>query len=79
MPVTGHGGPQGCERLWLPHYLDKWLIDGGKVIIFGCAANRKSQRLVSTPVPLMQNIPLHRGADKSLDFHICSTTKRIFL
>jgi hypothetical protein len=28
----GHGGPQGCERLRLPHYLDKRLIDGGKVV-----------------------------------------------
>jgi hypothetical protein len=32
IPVTGHGGPQGCERLRLPHYLDKRLIDGGKVV-----------------------------------------------
>jgi hypothetical protein len=23
IPVTGHGGPYGCERLRLPHYLDK--------------------------------------------------------
>jgi hypothetical protein len=30
--VTGHGGPQGCERLRLPHYLYKRLIDGGKVV-----------------------------------------------
>jgi hypothetical protein len=30
--VTGNGGPQGCERLRLPHYLDKRLIDGGKVV-----------------------------------------------
>jgi hypothetical protein len=30
--VTGLGGPQGCERLRLPHYLDKRLIDGGKVV-----------------------------------------------
>jgi hypothetical protein len=27
-PVTVHGGPQGCERLRLPHYLDKRQIDG---------------------------------------------------
>jgi hypothetical protein len=27
IPVTGHGG----EMLRLPHYLDKRLIDGGKV------------------------------------------------
>jgi hypothetical protein len=31
IPVTGHGGPYGCERLRLPHYLDKRLIDGGRV------------------------------------------------
>jgi hypothetical protein len=30
--VTGHGGTYGCERLRLPHYLDKWLLDGGKVV-----------------------------------------------
>jgi hypothetical protein len=30
--VTGHGGPLGCERLRLPHYLDKRLIDSGKVV-----------------------------------------------
>jgi hypothetical protein len=34
--VTGHGGPSGCERLRLPHYLDKWLIDGGKVVSPTC-------------------------------------------
>jgi hypothetical protein len=32
IPVSGHGGPSGCERLRLPHYLDKRLIDGGKVV-----------------------------------------------
>jgi hypothetical protein len=32
IPVTGHGGPKGCERLRLPHYIDKRLIDGGKVV-----------------------------------------------
>jgi hypothetical protein len=32
IPVAVHGGPQGCERLRLLHYLDKWLIDGGKVV-----------------------------------------------
>jgi hypothetical protein len=32
IPVTGRGGPWGCGRLRLPHYLDKWLIDGGKVV-----------------------------------------------
>jgi hypothetical protein len=32
IPIPGHGGPYGCERLRLPHYLDKQLIDGGKVV-----------------------------------------------
>jgi hypothetical protein len=32
IPVPGRGGPQGCERLRLPHYLDKRPIDGGKVV-----------------------------------------------
>jgi hypothetical protein len=32
IPVTGHGGPSGCERLRLPHYLDKRQLDGGKVV-----------------------------------------------
>jgi hypothetical protein len=30
--VTGRGGPWGCERSRLPHYLDKRLTDGGKVV-----------------------------------------------
>jgi hypothetical protein len=32
IPVIGHGGSQGCERLRLTHYLGKRLIDGGKVV-----------------------------------------------
>jgi hypothetical protein len=32
IPVPGHGGPYGWERLRLPHYLDKRLTDGGKVV-----------------------------------------------
>jgi hypothetical protein len=31
-PSTGLGGPKGCERLRLPHFLDNWLTDGGKVV-----------------------------------------------
>jgi hypothetical protein len=26
--LTGHEGPQGCETLRLPHFLDIWLTDG---------------------------------------------------
>jgi hypothetical protein len=32
IPVTGHGGPQGCETLRVPHYLDNRLTDGGKAL-----------------------------------------------
>jgi hypothetical protein len=38
IPLTGHGGPSGCKRLRLPHYLDKRLIDGSTlpVVLYGC-------------------------------------------
>jgi hypothetical protein len=36
IPVTGRGGPYGCERSRLPHYLDKRLTDGGKVVSPTC-------------------------------------------
>jgi hypothetical protein len=32
IPVTGRGGPQGCETSRLPHCLDNWLTDGGEVV-----------------------------------------------
>jgi hypothetical protein len=31
IPVTGSGGPYGCERSRLPHFLDNRLTDGGEV------------------------------------------------
>jgi hypothetical protein len=31
IPVTGRGGPQGCERSRLPYFLDSRLTDGGEV------------------------------------------------
>jgi hypothetical protein len=31
IPVTGRGGPDGCETLRLPHSLDNRLTDGGKL------------------------------------------------
>jgi hypothetical protein len=32
IPVTGRVGPQGCETLRLPHFLDNRLTDGGEVV-----------------------------------------------
>jgi hypothetical protein len=32
MPVTGHGGPYGCETSRLPHFQDTRLTDGGEVV-----------------------------------------------
>jgi hypothetical protein len=32
IPVTGRGGPQGCETSRLPHSLDNRLTDGGEVV-----------------------------------------------
>jgi hypothetical protein len=32
IPVTGHGGPLGCETSKVPHFLDDWLTDGGEVV-----------------------------------------------
>jgi hypothetical protein len=32
IPVTGRGRLQGCEMLRIPHCLENWLTDGGKVV-----------------------------------------------
>jgi hypothetical protein len=32
MPVTGHGGPQGCEKSKIPYFLDNQLTDGGEIV-----------------------------------------------
>jgi hypothetical protein len=31
-PVTGYGGPQGCETSELPHFPDSWLTGVGEVV-----------------------------------------------
>jgi hypothetical protein len=42
IPVTGRGGPWGCERSKLPHFLDNRLTDGGEVVSL-------TRRLLFTP------------------------------
>jgi hypothetical protein len=32
IPVTGGGGPYGCETSRIPHFLDNRLTDGGEVV-----------------------------------------------
>jgi hypothetical protein len=32
IPVTGRGGPYGCETSRLPHFLDNRYKDGGEVV-----------------------------------------------
>jgi hypothetical protein len=32
IPVTGCGGPKGCETSRLPHFLDSRLTDDGEVV-----------------------------------------------
>jgi hypothetical protein len=32
IPVTGHEGPDDCETLRLPHFIDNRLTDGGEVV-----------------------------------------------
>jgi hypothetical protein len=32
IPVTGRGGPWGCETSSLPHFVDNRITDGGEVV-----------------------------------------------
>jgi hypothetical protein len=36
IPVTGCGGPYGCETPRLPHFLDNRLTDGGEAVSLTC-------------------------------------------
>jgi hypothetical protein len=36
VPLTCRGGPYGCERSRIPHFLEYRLTDGGEVVILTC-------------------------------------------
>jgi hypothetical protein len=36
IPITGCGGPQGCETLRLPHFQDSRLRDGSEFVSLTC-------------------------------------------
>jgi hypothetical protein len=44
IPVTGRGGPLGCETSRLPHFPDNRLIDGGDVVSLTLLDVRKWRR-----------------------------------
>jgi hypothetical protein len=48
VPVTGHGGPQGCETLRLPHFLGNRLTDGGEVASLMCRLPFTSRKILGT-------------------------------
>jgi hypothetical protein len=48
IPVTGCGGPQGCETLRLPDFLDNWLTDGGEVVSLICWPLFTSRKISDT-------------------------------
>jgi hypothetical protein len=45
--VTGHRGPQGCEKLRLPHFLNNRLTDGGEV----ASLKRRPPPFTPTKIP----------------------------
>jgi hypothetical protein len=48
LPVTGRGGPSGCETSRPPHFLDSWLTDGGEVISLTCQPSFTPRKIPGT-------------------------------
>jgi hypothetical protein len=48
IPVTGHGGPHGCEPSRLRHFLDNWLTDDGEAVSLMCRPLFTSRKIPGT-------------------------------
>jgi hypothetical protein len=46
MPVTGRGGPYGCETSRIPYFLDSQLRDGGEAVSLTCPPRFTSGRFL---------------------------------
>jgi hypothetical protein len=66
IPVTGRGGPSGCERSRLPHFLDNLLTNGGEVRLMRLSpftprnhGNSTSHYNVGTKLSVITNCELY--------------------
>jgi hypothetical protein len=56
IPVTGHGGPWGCEMSRLPHFLDTWLTDGGEVVSLMRQLPFTPRKILGTHLCIQMNV-----------------------
>jgi hypothetical protein len=76
MPETGHGGPEDCEKLRLPHFLDSQLPDGSEIVGLKCWSSFTLRKIPGThSCYTLSQLQDHsaagriRSTDKSNDFN----------